>query len=266
MSSSNDARSPKPATPADASSLHLSLRSVGIGSIDEDNADALIEIYSDAVSTGIMLAADGQDARALRDWAKGSIPAAALACPDYFAPDAPHRSLAIACLRFSLDVGFEARIAFEAKRRGDVPSPHAPDGFIKATLPPFHAWIRRQAERQVAHLAIACSVDGLEDVSVEDILAATGTTPEVAFDNIDDEGVHRIHSSYLRQDGTGTLYQLIVTRCGRDVSVSRRVCGDPKTRLVRDNFTLVELEFVAQAFQQVTGEFRPPTCLTAPSA
>ncbi|HUX17471.1 MAG TPA: hypothetical protein VMW52_13425 [Phycisphaerae bacterium] len=228
-----------------------------VGPFDAETVTALVPIFAQAVATGVMLAADQAPLQTLRQWAKGQLATAAVTLPAIFGEGASHRALAVGALRAALDWGFEARKALEAKRRGDVPPSSAPDGFDRATLPPSQAWLDRQAAELVRYLAVSMGIEGLDPVDPKHLFAAPAETPEIVVSHVDDVGVHEVRSSYLSDPATNRLYQLVIVRESQRVRVYRRGCAQTTKVEVTDGFTLLELELLAQAFNQIVGEFQP---------
>lgn len=213
-------------------------------------------VLGEALQVGVRLAAEGQDESSIGDWLKDRLPFLERQFPEYLGTQAPERPLTLGALRSAAEMGYAARLALVAAEREEDLPPRAPDYFMGATNPPDPAWVAYIADELVETFQMGLDMEGL-DLPLDDEILERGAARK-RFSAIDDDGAHRIRSSWIRLSGTRDLYQLAVTRRGAEITVERRMVGAEAFTPVSGPLTLADIRFVNEAYAEILRELGLP--------
>lgn len=154
--------------------------------------------------------------------------------PELFAEGSVFRKAAIAALKAAIDSGHEDYSA-------------SPD------LGPGRQGLEAVVDSLLESFFMGASLEGLASVTEGDLLEVPELDVAVVHSHIDDDGVHRVRSDFLRDD-EGALYQLIVVRAGEDITVYRRYSGDTEATPVLGGVSTQEANFLSLAFAEIRAE------------
>lgn len=153
---------------------------------------------------------------------------------ELFAEGSVFRKAAIAALKAAIDSGHDDY--------GESPD-----------LGPGQQGIEAVVDSLLESFFVGASLEGLADLSEGDLLEVPELDVSVVHSAIDDRGVHRVRSDFMRDD-EGALYQIIVVRAGEDVTVYRRYSGDTEATPVLGGVTTQEANFLSLAFAEIRAE------------
>lgn len=214
--------------------------------------NALREALEECVVAGIRFFHAGEDVQRISAWTRGRVGEIRYAFPALFGHGERIETSIASTLRVAVDFGFEAAEARQAIEEGREPRRGAMDGVRGATPSPDGAWLQRVVDPFYVGLAMDAEREDLEVVEADDVLTNPTDRPFKHYEVVSDEGIHRIRSGYIPDlGGTGQLYQLIVARKGREISVYRRYCGRSESEPVLGGYTLAEISFLEEAFREI---------------
>lgn len=167
-------------------------------------------------------------------WIRAKIADLAEDAPDIFASGSNFRKAAIAALKAAIVEGHESY--------QDSPE-----------LPPSKARFEHHLDALLESFFLGSVLEDLADIDEGDLLDPPELSAQPIYSVIDDAGIHRIRSNFMR-DEDGSLYQLIVVRDREDITIYRRYSGDTDATPVLGGYTTTEANFVSMAFAEIRSE------------